>query len=104
FGVYIQLSPLDGGFVKAQFPEDAGGNLYRGQGRGILGEPLHACTLTNTSTNFASFANLGFSQQTGNGDWSDLTALGAALNTNTTDDAVYVQAIRQMVDVDEWMR
>jgi len=104
FGVYIQLTPLDGGFVKAQFPENTGGSLYRGQGRGILGEPLHGCSLTNTTTNFDSFVNLGFSQQTGNGDWSDLANLCTVLNTNTTDDAVYVQAIRQTLDVDEWMR
>jgi len=104
YGVYIQLTPTDGALTKALFPEDSGGNLYRGQGRGILGEPLHACSLTNTSTNFASFVNLGMSQQAGNGDWSDLTSLCTVLNTNTTDDAAYVQGIRQHLDVDEWMR
>ena len=104
YGVYIQLTPVSGQLAKELFPEDSGGNLYRGQGRGILGEPLHSCSITNTTTNFASWVNLGFSQQAGNGDWSDITSLATVLNTNTTDDAAYVQGIRQNMDVDEWMR
>ena len=104
FGVYIELTPLDATFVKTHFPDDPGGNLYRGQGRGVLGEPLHVCSLTNTSTDWTGFARLGFSQQAGNGDWSDLTGLCLALNTNAVDDATYVAAIRQVIDVDEWMR
>src|SRR6185369_6876370 len=104
YGVFIQLQPTDGNYAKTHFTEDPEGNLYRGQAQGILGGTLHAATLSYLGTNWTSYANQGYSQQSGNNDWSDLANLCAVLNTNTPDDNVYAQAVRQVVDVDEWMR
>lgn len=104
YGVYIQLQPTDRTYAKTHFPDDPDGNLYRGQGAGLYGSALHVCNLAYLGTNWTSYANLGYSQQSGNGDWSDLATLCAVLNTNTPDPAVYATAVRRVIDVDEWMR
>src|SRR6185369_150437 len=104
YGVFIQLQPTDGNYAKTHFTEDPEGNLYRGQAPGILGGTLHNATLSYLGTNGNLYANQGYSKQSGNDDWSDLANLCAVLNTNTPDDNVYAQAVRQVADVDEWMR
>ena len=100
YGSYMRLESSDRIYPTRHFPTDADGNLYRGQSGG------HQCTLSYLGDNWRSYANAGYSKQSNRSenDWTDLINLTAVLNTNAPDDAVFAQAVRQVVNVDEWMR
>ena len=100
YGSYMQLEATDGTYAANHFPLDPAGNAYRCQSGG------HSANLSSLGTSWTSYANVGYTKQSNvsDNDWTDLINLILALNTNTADNAVYAQAVRQVVNVEEWMR
>ena len=98
YGSYVATETVGGDFVDAHFPLDNDGNVYRAS------SGSHSATLAYLGTDPISYQNAGYSKQNNSSenDWSDLMNLTFALSPNTSD-ANYVDAIRQKVNVDEWM-
>ncbi|MCX6904531.1 MAG: lamin tail domain-containing protein [Verrucomicrobia bacterium] len=80
---------------------------------------IHLATLDYLGTNISTYAgdrNYGSTATSGRGyfkvsnvsqnDWSDIIGLmqGLAMATNTASDAIYSAAVRQVVNVEQWMR
>jgi hypothetical protein len=103
FGSYIQFEAFDANFAANHFPDDANGNLYRGS-HGSWSARLEYVG-ANPSL-YEGQAGRGYykANNKSENDWSDLLNLCAVLNTNTPDDAVYAQAVRQAVNVEDWLR
>lgn len=101
FGSYLQLERTDNNYVKNHWPGESG-NIYRGQSW------VHLCNLAyhDNPTNFLDYAIDGYSKQnnTIDNDWSDLINLCYALSITNVSDDTYAQNIRQVVDVEQWMR
>ncbi len=97
YSSYIQLEVPDGDFVKNHFPNDSNGNLYR------AASGSHSARLDYLGTNPNNYINAGYSKQnnTSENDWSDLINLTQVLGYPP--DATYEPAVRQVVNVDEWM-
>ena len=97
YGSYIHQEARGSEFVQNHFPQDPNGNLYAA----INGN--HEANLTYLGTNSASYAQKGYYKQSNSSenDWSDLIQLADVLNN--TPDTNYANAVRQVVNVDEWM-
>jgi hypothetical protein len=98
YGSYVATEPVNGDFVDAHYPLDNDGNVYRAS------SGSHSATLAYLGNNINSYISSGYSKQNNSGenDWTDLINLTFALSANTPDEN-YVQAIRQNVNVEEWM-
>ena len=99
---YVHVEPLNGDFAEKHFPDDSGGNLYKGRrsnesppggmGAGLLhhgqdpGPYVSYTKLTNASE----------------ADWSDVINLTDVLNN--APDATYLEQVATVVDVDQWFR
>src|SRR5436190_9985140 len=97
YGSYVQLEGRDSDYAANHFPHDPNGNLY-------------TCTrpsvdLSYLGTNPQSYINAGYLKDSNSSenDYSDLIALTFALSPNTPDSA-YTGAVRQVANVEEWMR
>ncbi len=103
YGSYVELEAWDAVYAQEHYPQDSEGNIYRGSKY-----PWDA-RLTYLGTDPSAYQGqrgAGYykaSNQSEN-DWTDLMRLCAVLNTNTPDDAVYAQAVSQVVNVENWMR
>lgn len=99
FSSYALLEVLNADWAENHFPRDPDGNVYRGS----TGQ--HSATLNYLGTNPPSYMQAGYSKTSNasENDWSDLIALTFALNS-TADDATYAGDVRQVADVDMWMR
>jgi len=105
YGSYIALEAVNSDMVKAHFPLDSGGNIYRSSSGN------HAAGLGYLGNNFSSYVSAGYSKQnnSSDNDWTDLIHLCDQLNNvgNTTTyavpDAAYVNAVRAVANVEEWM-
>ena len=97
---YIHLESTDGQYAANHWPNDPEGNVYRGQ------DGSHRCTLAHLGPNPNSYMDVGYSKQSNRtqNDWSDLTNLTYVLNASYASPAQYVQAVRQVADIEEWMR
>jgi hypothetical protein len=97
YGSYIHLETVNADFVDAHFPLDNGGNAYRAS------DFSHRADLSFKGTNYTSYSTTGYQKQnnTSENDWSDLIGLTDVLNN--TPDSNYVQAVRQVANVEEWM-
>lgn len=98
YGSYAHLEEIDTDFAENHWPLDPNGNVYRGTRDGQGG------TLSYRGTNVNNYANNGYTKQSNvsENDWSDLINLTFVLNN--TPDAEYVGAMRQTVNVDEWIK
>ncbi len=97
FGSYAQEEVPDGDYASKHFPNDPNGNIYRAS------SGSHSTTLAYLGTNANSYISTGYGK-TSNGaeyDYSDLINLTDVLNN--TPDSNYVQAVRQRLNVEEWM-
>ena len=113
FGAYIEMEGADSGYAASHFPDDPNGNIYRGSkypwdaGLNWIGTDTNAYYGQRGSGYYKSSNN---SQN----DWTDLVNLCAVLNSvnsgtvdyraNATNDAGYAAAVRQAVNVEDWMR
>lgn len=103
YGSYMQLEDTDSDYAASHYPNDPNGNAYRGSKY-----PWDA-NLTYYGPDpddYYGARGRGYykNSNVSENDWSDLINLSAVMNTNTTDDAVYAQAVRQVVNVEQWMR
>jgi len=97
YGSYMQLESTNGDYDKNHFPDDPDGNLYKNT------SGSHQATLSYIGTDRYAYANAGYGKQSNlaANDFSDLIHLTDVLNN--TPDATYANAVRQVVNVDEWM-
>ena len=97
YGSFIQLEVPNSDFAANHFPNDPNGNLYRAS------SGSHSTTLAYLGTNAASYFNAGYFKvsNSSENDWTDLFRLAAVLNN--TPDSNYTAAVRQVLDVEQWM-
>lgn len=99
FGTYLFVEPINGEWAASHFPDDSGGNAYRGS--------IYPWTanLDYLGTNPQSYVSAGYSKTSNQSenDWSDLIALTYALSPNTPDNA-YVEAVKQNANPQLFMR
>jgi CotH kinase protein/Lamin Tail Domain/Bacterial Ig domain/Calx-beta domain/Immunoglobulin domain len=95
FGSYALVEVVNGDWAQNHFPLDPNGNVY------VNRRPN--TDLTYQGTNYVIYSNLGYSKNSNvsENDWSDLVQLVDVLNN--TSDALYVQAVRSVANVDEWI-
>ncbi|MBE3123341.1 MAG: CotH kinase family protein, partial [Planctomycetes bacterium] len=108
YGSYFMFEPYDTEWADQYFPEDSGGNIYKGVMTGSTPADFSYRGINPASysgTYVAPYGlNGGYSKQTNGSanDWSDLIHLTDVLNN--TPDATYAQAVSQVINVDEWMK
>ncbi len=102
FGSYVQLEDTDSDYSATHYPNDPNGNIYRGSSGN------HNATMAWRGTDPSAWQGSGpgyfKASNVSENDWTDLLNLSLVLNTNTPDDAVYAAAVRQVVNVEQWMR
>jgi len=111
FGSYAANEQYNDDLVHRQFPLDAQGNSYRGIRQAALCDPLFQNSVADLKWNGASYAIAAYTNayfkenhQLEN-DWSDLISLIGVLNvTNGTTAASYVNDVRRVLNVDQWMK
>lgn len=102
FGSYTGTEVLNGDFAERQFPLDPQGNLYRGKWH-MYSWDIAAADLVWKGPDWNSYTNAYVKQNNSlENDWSDLIDLLDVLNNST--DEEYENRVRQMIDVEEWMR
>ncbi|MCX5672247.1 MAG: lamin tail domain-containing protein, partial [Planctomycetota bacterium] len=115
FGSYYRMEPYGSEWADEHFPEDPQGNVYKGVWA------FDGISLSNGGANLRYLGDApalyrqvysptgptgsaaAYTKQTNSAqdDWTDLINLVKTLNN--TPDAQYVQAVSQVVNVDEWM-
>jgi hypothetical protein len=125
YGFYVCNEYQNSDFAEHHFPQDSGGNIYRGQrfvtsptaeGTDIYGANLAQIIPSPTETlSLVDLYKLNYRKQTNEAedDWTDLFALtaalakghnGATVGAAVTYDADYVASVEAKVDVPQWMR
>lgn len=96
YGFYAHMEPQNGLAIDRQFPEDSAGNLYRKR------RPDNE--LAYRDGNVGRYLSDGWAKSTNSSDWdwSDLDGLLKAIND--TDNPEYLTNIREVMDVEQWMR
>ncbi len=99
---YAHVEPLNSDFAEKHFPEDSGGNLYKGRRSnesppGGLGAGLvyHG----PDPGPYVSYTKLSNASEA---DWSDVINMTNVLNNAPGD--TYLQQVAEVVDVDQWFR
>ncbi|MHB1034559.1 MAG: lamin tail domain-containing protein [Pirellulales bacterium] len=104
FGSYFMLEPYNSDWAETHFPNNADGNIYKGVNR--FSPPADLKYLGENPDNYRGTPASpgGYSKQsnTSDDDWSDLIELVRVLNTEP--DATYAQAVKRLVNVEEWLR
>lgn len=98
FSFYACNEVLDSDFADAHFPNDPSGNIYRGIRLHNMGANLAYLGDDPEPYKQNYFKRTNKSED----DWSDLFELTRVLDT--TPESNYVQEVRRVVDVTEWMR
>ncbi|MFN0066715.1 MAG: CotH kinase family protein, partial [Limisphaerales bacterium] len=102
FGIIAANEVLDADFADRQFPNDAGGNLYRGQRLDGPGGSTHA-NLDYRGPDADAYRPLYFKRTNGaEDDWSDLIELTRVLTE--TPETNFVAEARRVADVEQWAR
>lgn len=96
YGFYAHMEPQNGLAIDRQFPEDSAGNLYRKR------RPDNE--LAYRDGEVGRYLSDGWDKATNSSDWdwSDLDGLLKAIND--TDNEDYLANIREVMDVEQWMR
>jgi len=97
YGFTVCNEVLDSKFAERQFPKDSSGNLYRAIRLSGDGPDLHyeGSEPDPYRANYFKRTNKGLD------DWSDLIELTRVMDEEP--DETYVESIRRVMDVDEWM-
>lgn len=98
FGSWAAVEVANDEWARDHLPDDPNGNVYS--------KRRPECWLEYLGTNPQSYINCAYDKESNasDNDWTDLMNLTFALDPDTTPANVYVQAVRQNVNVDEWMR
>lgn len=101
FGSYVMIESQDSDFVENHFPDDSAGNLYAAFRLDPTGVP--EAELQYEGLNPDLYRERYIKQTNAEeDDYSDLVNLARVLNN--TSDANYLQAVSQVVDVQQWLR
>src|SRR5690606_16860995 len=94
-GSYVHLEVTNSDWVDNHLPNDPAANVYRGINN----------SLEYNGGNVNTFRNQ-FNKQTNSSedDWSDIIAVTRALDPQQTPDAVFVETLEQVANVDQWLR
>ncbi|HEY5910104.1 MAG TPA: lamin tail domain-containing protein [Verrucomicrobiae bacterium] len=116
FGSYHCFQPYDSEWAKEHLPLDSNGNVYKGVWYFDGVSLVRGATLEYLGTDPAAYrqaysptgptSNTGaYSKQSNAAEdnWSDLVGMTYALSPNTPD-ASYIQAVSQVVNIDQWLR
>jgi hypothetical protein len=102
FGSYAGAEVLNSDFAERQFPNDPKGNLYRGKWHMYSWDPSTS-DFSWQGPDWQSYTNAYVKQNnTLQNDWSDLVELMDVLNNTPAEE--YESRVRQIIDVEEWMR
>ncbi|HKQ39131.1 MAG TPA: CotH kinase family protein, partial [Verrucomicrobiae bacterium] len=98
YGTYALMEVINKDYAANHFALDPGGNIYRGS------SGQHAARLDYLGTNSQDYINAGYSKasNSSDNDWTDLFRLTQVLSTEP--DATYAQRLREVANVDLWMR
>jgi hypothetical protein len=97
FGSYVHLEAIDSDFVRKHFPDNADGNAYKCM------RDFGPADLQYRGSNPDDYRNSYFkATNVAQDDWSDLMDLCYVMSE--TPDDVYVEEVRRVVDVEEWLR
>lgn len=101
-GSHVRLETVGSDWANNHFPNDSDGNFYSPNGG--FGQQ-NTSDLAYFGENPASYTNL-YVKQTNSAanDYSDLIAMLRALDPAATPDAEFVNAVKQNIDIDQWMR
>ena len=98
YGSYAHIEVVDSDFAANHFPDDAAGNAYKCM------RDLGPADLRYRGSDPDSYRNSYFKRtNTADDDWSDLMDLCYVLSDTTPDD-VYVEEVRRVINVEQWMR
>jgi hypothetical protein len=99
FGSYAEAEVLDGEWARDHFPEDPNGNAYSKR------RPLCE-VLGYLGANPQAWVNCAFDKESNasESDWTDLMNLMFAMDSDTTPDNEYVQAVRRNLNVEMGLR
>ena len=98
FGTYAHVERIDGEWARDHFPRDGNGNVY------VKRRP--ECGLEYRGEDPSAYISCDYRKQSNSSenDWSDLARKLFAMDPDTTADNDYVQAIRENINVELWMR
>lgn len=97
YGFYAHFDTLDSQLIAKLYPDDSGGNLYRGTGSTASADLSYKGTDPNSYR--AAYPK---ETNTEEDDWTDLIQMTNTLNNAPA--ANYYQSVNQVIDVDNWMR
>jgi len=93
--IYLRVEAIEESFLERVLPpDDAGGNLYRGENQANL--DYRGADSGPYEENYEKHSNVETT------DWSDVAELCSKLDAATTPDADFPAAVESAVDVDEW--
>ncbi|MCA9149773.1 MAG: lamin tail domain-containing protein, partial [Planctomycetales bacterium] len=101
-GVYADAEVTDSGFAENHFPTDPNGNLYRGYRPNESPPGGQGAGLVYNGENPLPYVSYDKKTNASEADWSDVIELTRALNQ--TSDADFPDAVRQVIDVEQWFR
>jgi hypothetical protein len=101
-GIYAQSENLDSEFTENHFAADPDGNLYRGRRPDESPPGGQGAGLVYLGPDPPPYVSYTKSTNASQADWSDVIDLTYRLNI--TPDDQYVDAVREVVDVTQWLR
>lgn len=99
FGSYAHAEVFDGEWARDHFPDDPNGNAYSKRRPECGFEYLGA-----TPQAYINPCGVDKESNASENDWTDLFNLYFTLDPDTTPANAYVQAVRQTLNVEEWLR
>jgi hypothetical protein len=98
FGSYAAVEVVNDEWARDHFPEDSNGNVYS--------KRRPECGLEYQGATPEGYIGCGYDKESNasDNDWTDLMNLTFALDADTTPSHTYVAAVRQNLQVEQWMR
>ena len=96
YGSYVHVEVVDSDFAENHFPDDDGGNAYKGM------RDYGPADFEYRGSDPDSYRNSYFKEtNTGEDDWADLIELCDVLDR--ADDADYVREVRRVINAEKWL-
>ena len=100
--LYAHLEPLGSEFAANHFPDDNGGNLYKGRRSDESPPGGRGAGLAYYGTDPVAYSSYTKMTNGSEADWSDVIELTRRLNR--TSNAEYVEKVSEVADIDQWLR
>jgi len=101
-GFYAYVEPLNSEFADNHYPDDGGGNLYKGRRPNESPPGGRGAGLRYFADDPAAYFSYLKLTNGADADWSDVIDLTFQLNNSS--DASYIEDISQVIDIDQWLR